>query len=127
MQLNKIKEQGLFNGTELATIDTIPIIKEIYQLYRNKTRNIATQYTRYKDSDRQHTNKFLGINKKLGTNTMVFKDLIDTGNGHSFRTKDPYNDNTLKGDFLKNHNSKFYKLFPKKIKKINDLYDSYFK
>lgn len=37
------------------------------------------------------------------------------------------NDNTLKGDFLKNHNSKFYKLFPKKIKKINDLYESYFK
>lgn len=95
LQLSKIKEQGLFNGTELATIDTIPIIKEIYQLYRNKTRNIATQYTRYKDSDRQHTNKFLGINKKLGTNTMVFKDLIDTGNGHSFRTKNPYQDNTL--------------------------------
>lgn len=95
LQFDKIKTQGLFNGTELATIDTIPIIKEIYQLYRNKTRNIATQYTKYKDIDRPHTNKFLGINKKLGTNTMVFKDLIDTGDGHSFRTKNPYTDNTL--------------------------------
>lgn len=95
LQFDKIKTQGLFNGTELATIDTIPIIKEIYQLYRNKTRNIATQYTKYKDTDRPHTNKFLGINKKLGTNTMVFKDLIDTGDGHSFRTKNPYEDNTL--------------------------------
>lgn len=38
-----------------------------------------------------------------------------------------YNNVNLKGDYLKDHNSKFFKMFPKKIKKINDLYDSYFK
>lgn len=37
-----MKGKNILNGTEIATIDTIPIIKNIFEQYRNATRNIST-------------------------------------------------------------------------------------
>ena len=36
------------------------------------------------------------------------------------------NDTSLNGDYLSSHKTKFFKLFPKAINNINNLYKKYF-
>lgn len=60
------------------------------------------------------------------------KDAINIGMLQSRKVSGEYdlkrieNDSTLNGDYLSTHKSKFFKLFPKPIDKINKLYEKYF-
>lgn len=60
------------------------------------------------------------------------KDAIEIGLFKSWKVNGKYDlnkieeSNSLDGHYLKNHTSKFFKLFPKKIKKIEDLHNKYF-
>ena len=61
------------------------------------------------------------------------KDAINIGMLQKWKVNGKYDlsriekDPSLKGDFLKTHKTKFFKLFPKVILKINALHDKYFK
>ena len=61
------------------------------------------------------------------------KDAINIGMLQKWKVNGKYDlsriekDPSLKGDFLKTHKTKFFKLFPKVILKINSLHDKYFK
>ena len=61
------------------------------------------------------------------------KDAINIGMLQKWKVNGKYDlsridkESSLKGDFLKTHKTKFFKLFPKVILKINSLHDKYFK
>ena len=61
------------------------------------------------------------------------KDAINIGMLQKWKVNGKYDlsridkESLLKGDYLKTHKTKFFKLFPKVILKINSLHDKYFK
>lgn len=93
------KSGELFNGTYLNTIDTIPIVKSVAYRLSAANRNITNIYAKYKNKDREVTNKFYqdsgqGFISKTVVNdaTIRFKRLLDqTDNGkRKFLVKNPY-------------------------------------
>lgn len=80
---DSFKNKRFFNSTLLNTADTIPLIREIYNMFEDAGNKLRDAYYTYKTLDRQHTDKFkasaspLYANKVVNRYEVVYSNLFD--------------------------------------------------
>lgn len=82
--LRQFQDGTLLNSTQLNTLDTVPVIKNISDKIFQTNRVITSKYTAYKNRDRRITNEFysnngnpLLSNKLLNNYEIAFTNLFD--------------------------------------------------